>query len=223
MDEPHSTVEYWQALTTQLQRQRAADLAVFDSLKAENATLRQHNDQLTAQNAQLSEQVSKLTLLLEEQRRAGKRQAAPFSKGPPNPNPKRPGRKSGENYGKHHRRETPQKIDETHAAPLPTACPHCGGHEWVDETLQYQYQVEIPREVIHRRFEIECGKCCRCGERTQGRHPLQTSDAVGAAAVQLGPNLHAAATVLNKELGLPHGKVRRAFQRARQIWLAPFG
>ncbi len=43
----------------------------------------------------------------------------------------------------------------------------------------------------------------------QGRHELQTSDALGAAAVQLGPNLAASMAIMNKELGLTHGKVKR--------------
>jgi transposase len=41
----------------------------------------------------------------------------------------------------------------------------------------------------------------------QGRHPLQTSDALGAAAVQLGPQAVAFAVILNKRLGLPYGKI----------------
>jgi hypothetical protein len=36
---------------------------------------------------------------------------------------------------------------------------------------------------------------------------LQTSNAVGAAASQLGPDAHAAMVILNKDLGLSHGKV----------------
>ena len=43
----------------------------------------------------------------------------------------------------------------------------------------------------------------------QGRHPLQTSDALGAAASQIGPAAQAAIVLLNKELGLSHGKVVR--------------
>jgi transposase len=41
----------------------------------------------------------------------------------------------------------------------------------------------------------------------QGRHPLQTSNALGAAAAQVGPHVVALATVLNKQLGLSLGKV----------------
>jgi transposase len=43
----------------------------------------------------------------------------------------------------------------------------------------------------------------------QGRHPLQTSDALGAAAAQVGPHAVALAAQLNKELGLPVAKVAR--------------
>jgi transposase len=40
---------------------------------------------------------------------------------------------------------------------------------------------------------------------------LQTSDALGAAASQLGPDAQAAMTVLNKQGGLSHGKVAACF------------
>jgi transposase len=41
----------------------------------------------------------------------------------------------------------------------------------------------------------------------QGRHPLQTSDALGAAAAQLGPQAIAFAVLLNKRCGLSYGKI----------------
>jgi transposase len=49
--------------------------------------------------AELEAQVERLTRLLEQQQRTGKHQAAPFAKGPPKPNPKKPGRKPGPDYG----------------------------------------------------------------------------------------------------------------------------
>src|SRR5438552_18131851 len=101
--------------------------------------------------AELRAKVEQLTRLLDEQRRAGKRQAAPFAKGPPKPEPKKPGRKPGEDYGTKAHRQPPEHIDETHEAKLPDACPDCGGP--VDEThIAEQYQVEIPRRPIHRQF-----------------------------------------------------------------------
>jgi transposase len=49
---------------------------------------------------------------------------------------------------------------------------------------------------------------------------LQTSNAVGAAASQLGPDAHAAMVILNKDLGLSHGKVAAVFQQLFGIRVA---
>jgi transposase len=158
---------------------------------------------LQAENERLRHQ-------LEEATRAGKRQAAPFAKGPPAGQPKKPGRKPGKDYGpKAHRQPpSPEQIDEVHEAPLPHVCPDCGGP--LDEThVAQQFQVEIPRKPIHRQFNIHVGQCQHCHRRIQGRHPLQTSDALGAAAAQLGPDAQAAVVELNKQGGLSHGKVTR--------------
>jgi transposase len=147
---------------------------------------------------------------LDEATRAGKRQAAPFAKGQPAAEPKKPGRKPGKDYGtKAHRLPpTPEQIDEVHEAPLPDRCPACGGP--LDETqVAQQFQVEIPRKPIHRQFNVHVGQCRACRRRVQGRHPLQTSDALGAAAAQLGPDAQAAVVELNKQGGLSHGKVTR--------------
>jgi transposase len=174
--------------------------------------------------AELRTQVGRLTRLLDEQRRAGKRQAAPFAKGPPQPQPKKPGRKPGAAYGtKAHRLPpAPEQINETHEAALPDACPDCGGS--LDEThVDQQYQVEIPRTPIHRQFNIHVGRCRCCRRRVQGRHPLQTSDALGAAASQLGPDAQAAVVELNKQAGLPHGKVSRVLDSLFGIALTPGG
>jgi len=149
---------------------------------------------------------------LEAFARGAKRQAAPFSKGSPKPDPKPPGRKSGEDYGTHHRRALPPRIDEVLEAPLPQHCP-CGGVV-VEKQVVQQYQTEIPRTVIYRQFNVHVGECCKCHGRVQGRHPLQTSDALGAAASQIGPDAQALAVQLNKEAGLSHGKVKRFFKAA---------
>src|SRR5215472_17963014 len=76
---------------------------------------------------QLRAELDRLRALLDEQRRAGKRQAAPFAKGPPQPEPKKPGRKAGKDYGVKAHRRPPENIDEIHEAPLPERCPDCGG------------------------------------------------------------------------------------------------
>jgi transposase len=158
--------------------------------------------------AELEQRVEELTRLLDDARRAGKRQAAPFRKGEPKPNPKRPGRKSGEAHGRHGHRPppAPDQVQEVHEAPLPGACPCCGGAVAEAEVVA-QYQTEIPRQPIVRQFNVHVGHCQDCGRRVQGRHPLQTSDALGAAASQLGPDAQAAMAGLNKQAGLSHGKV----------------
>src|SRR5207253_3697575 len=72
-----------------------------------------------------------------------------------------------------------------------------------------QYQEEIVRRTIVRRFDIAVGCCHGCGRRVQGRHPLQTSDAVGVGGVQLGPEALALAAILNKQMGLSLGHTRQ--------------
>jgi transposase len=77
----------------------------------------------------------------------------------------------------------------------------------VEAGVEHQYQTEIPRQPIRRQFDVHVGACRQCGRRVQGRHPLQTSDALGAAASQLGPDAQAAVVTLNKQAGLSHAKV----------------
>jgi transposase len=183
--------------------------ANFNDLKAENERLR-------ARVVELERIVERLTAAVDAARRAGKRQAAPFRKpGGPKPQPKKPGRKTGDAHGPHAHRAapSPDAIDETHEAPLPRACPDCGGHRFRDERVVVQYQTEIPRRPIQRQFNIHLGACCGCGAAVQGRHELQTSDAVGAAASQLGAETHAALALLNKQCGLSHGKCRDAMKQ----------
>src|SRR5579862_3974887 len=86
--------------------------------------------ELEARLADLNARLGKL----ETAARGAKRQAAPFAKGPPKADPKRPGRKAGDGYGTPHaRRDVPPRIDEVLEAALPASCPHCGCGE-VPET-----------------------------------------------------------------------------------------
>lgn len=170
------------------------------------ALVQQQQRQIEALQAELE----RLRGLLDDARRAGKRQAAPFRKGPPATEPKRPGRKPGADHGRHAHRAAPppEQLDATFDVPLPDACPDCGA-ALAETEVAAQYQTEIPRRPIRRRFDVRVGHCTACGRRVQGRHPLQTSDALGAAASQLGPDAQAAIVDLNKAMGLSHGKVAR--------------
>jgi transposase len=166
--------------------------------------------QQTSQIEALQAQVTQLQTQLEELRRHGKRQAAPFRKEPPKENPKKPGRKAGDQHGTHAHRQPPPpaQVTETLDAPLPDACPHCGAAVGETEVAQ-QFQTEIPRQPLQRQFNIHIGCCTRCGRRVQGRHPLQTSDALGAAKSQIGADAQAAIVDLNKEMGLSHHKIAK--------------
>ena len=186
--------------------------AQVEQLRQENERLRQEHERLRQENERLQRELEGARAGLDQAQRQSKRQAAPFSKGPPKPQPKTPGRKSGTAHGRHGHRlpPSPAAVDEILEAPLPDACPRCGGS--VRETeVATQDQTEIPRRPLIRQFHVHVGCCCGCGQRVQGRHPLQTSDALGAAASQIGPEAQAAVVLLNKTFGLSHIKVAAVF------------
>ena len=137
----------------------------------------------------LSDQVAKLSAALEEERRRGKRQAAPFSQGAdPSTEPKKPGRKSGQRHGPHAHRSVPPRIDETYDVPLPQTCPHCG---------ESARERNARRRAVSDRDSADgdlspLRRACRhvrttAAARSQADTILQTSTARGAAASQLGP------------------------------------
>ena len=105
----------------------------------------------------------------------------------------------------------PSTVDDICDVPVPPTCPDCGGAVG-DTHVTAQYQEDVPpvRPFV-RRFDVHVGQCRGCGRRVQGRHSLQTSDALGAAAVQLGPVAVATAASLNKQLGLSFGKIVTLF------------
>jgi transposase len=170
------------------------------------------------------DQIAALRERLEQAERAGKRQAAPFSKGEPTAQPKRPGRKPGPAYGPKARRPIPDHVDETYEARLDPRCPYCAS-DTVDETTVFDiYEEDIPpvRPRV-RRFRVHVGRCRQCRRRIQARHPLQTSTAVGAAGVHLGPRLLALGAELQKRLGTPYGKLARILQVAFALSVTPGG
>jgi transposase len=159
----------------------------------------------------LKHEVERLQRELEAALRASKRQAAPHSRGQTKSNPKRPGRKAGRAYGQQACRPIPPRVDEQITVALPQHCPHCGGGV-EPEGCQTQYQEEIVRRTLVRRFDIGVGHCRQCGRHVQGRHGLQTSDAVGVGKVQLGPEALALAAILNKQMGLSLGHTQQVLR-----------
>jgi transposase len=194
----------------------------IEKLRRENSDLRRDQERLEKEQERLRQERDHLKAELELARRAGKRQAAPFSKGEPEANPKRPGRKGGANYGPKAHRTIPVEVDEEILVPLPDCCPDCGG-EIGNLHVEDQYQTEIVRKTHVRRFRVHVGNCVKCGTRVQGRHPLQTSDALGAAASQLGPEALSLAALLNKELGIPFGKSAVVLEKGFGLKVTPSG
>jgi transposase len=159
------------------------------------------------QIVELRAEVERLKADLEQSRRAGKRQAAPFSKGLPKADPKRPGRKAG-HPPSHRPAPPPEQVDRTIEVPLPPECPECRAPlDDAPVTVHDQYQIDLPQpRPIITRFRVPVARCPACYRRVQGRHPEQTSDALGAAAVQYGPRLLGLAADLKHRLGASYRK-----------------
>lgn len=167
-----------------------------------------------ARIAELEKRNAALETLLEQRTRDAKRQAAPFSKGEPKQSPQKPGRKPGSEYGTQAFRTLPDAPPgQIITVPTPKRCPACGGNVRESHVAQ-QFQMEIPRRPILRRFDLHVGECTCCGKRVQPRHELQTSDALGAAAVQIGPDAQSLIALLKNKLGLSYGDITTLFHDA---------
>jgi len=165
--------------------------------------------------------IEELKEKLDLAQRARRRQAAPFSKGDPKPDPKKPGRKRGSKYGRRGERARPTKVDKVLEAQLPTECPGCGGVV-VETGVHEQFVTDVPPVAAHTtQFNVHVGCCQGCGQRVQGRHPQQHSDALGAAANQIGPTAQALAAHLNKVVGASYVKIADFFLAAWGIGIAP--
>lgn len=178
-----------------------------EELLQESSELRSRIAELEQRIEQQGSQIAQLEKIIEELRRGGKRQAAPFSKGEPKSHPQTPGRKPAERYGQRACRPVPEQVDETIEVGCPSLCEVCQSP--VQRVGQEsQYQIDIP-EIRPWTTELilHYGECSQCGRRQVGRHPHQSSQAVGVAGVQIGPGVVSLATYLNKVGGLSYGKI----------------
>jgi transposase len=220
--DPIATLREWKHKVASLQerwrgarRENEQLRQEIEQLRRREKQLEQEREQLERERERLRQENEKLKRQLEQAQRASKRQAAPFSRGTRKQNPKTPGRKSGSAYGQRHSKAIPPNVDEVIAVPPPAQC-ECGGPLKV-ERIESQYQQEIVRQTFWRRFDIAICRCQKCHRRVQGRDPRQTSDALGAAAVQLGPDALALAVKMNKGLGMPHADVAAVLQDGFQL------
>ncbi len=175
------------------------------------------HDELIALVSRQQDQVVRLTATIKELRkelaeakRAGKRQAAPFSKGRLTDKPKRPGRKPG--MGNFSYRKPPS-ADEVTEPPVDVSvaddnCPGCGGvfeHEGVD--VAYVTDIPaMPRPQVTE-YRVQVCRCRGCGRRVRGRHADVGPDQYGASAHRMGRRVMAAAHVLHYGVGVPVRRV----------------
>ena len=167
-------------------------------------------DRLQDRNARLTTTIKELRKQLAAAQRAGKRQAAPFSKGKRTSKPSRPGRKPG--MGNFSYRKPPS-VDEL-TAPITdvtveaSSCPECGGileHE--GESLAYVTDIpEMPRPEV-RGYRVQMCRCRGCGRRVRGQHPDVGPDQYGSSAHRMGRRVMAAAHMLHYGVGIPVRRV----------------
>jgi transposase len=154
---------------------------------------------------ELEEEVAALRQQLALGEREQNRQAHPFRREQGTTRPKKPGRRKG------HKADlrpvpTPDQIDRVIDVPL-DKCPRCAVHLY-DQDQVVQYQTDLPPIVpIVTQFNIETGYCPCCRQYWQGRHPDQTSDAIGATGNTLGPVVLTMAAEMKHRLGVSYRKI----------------
>src|SRR5271165_3375332 len=169
--------------------------------------------------AQLEKENRRLRKHLDETERAQHRQAHPFARDKTSDQPKKPGRPKG------HKADlrptpTPEQTDRVIDVPL-DECPTC--HVPLYEQGQVvQYQTDLPPIVpIITQFNIETGYCPCCRQYWQGRHPDQTSDAIGATGNTLGPVVLTMAAEMKHRLGVSYRKICDFLQTYCQLKVCP--
>lgn len=180
---------------------------LLDRVSKLEALVAQQAAVITQQAAVITQQAAEIDRL----KRQGKRQAAPFSKGPPKAKPKKPGRKKGKDYGTQAKRSVPDQVDRTVEVGCPLYCHHCAAAVVLGGKAS-QFQIDLP-EVMPQttEFVVHWGCCSRCGRRVQGRHEEQVSDALSVGKVHLGPGVVGLAAYLSKICGLSFGKIATLF------------
>ena len=176
-------------------------------LELELVRERANNQRLQLNNLRLQKLLELLHAEVEELKRAGKRQAAPFARRKLVEHPKKPGRKAGQGQFSRRGQPTRRQVDRTKKAKL-HGCPECGGR-LRDIHQHEQYVTDIPKTIrlITTRYVTYSGYCADCRKRVRSRHPEQTSQATGAAGVMVGPRAKALAADAKHRLGCSYGKV----------------
>jgi hypothetical protein len=170
-------------------------------------------EQLLGRIAELEKELAEAQALIrvlkeeiENLKRAGKRQAAPFARRKRVEKPKKRGRRKGEGEFKNREKPKEEEVSETKKAGI-CGCPGCGD-ELIDLKEHEQYEIDIPEvKPIITRYVMVSGSCPKCNQRHWMYHPDQISKATGAAGVVIGPRAKALAADLKHRFGASYGKV----------------
>lgn len=182
---------------------REALLAFVARLLTEFAALNARVEELRAENAALKAR-------LDQQTRDAKRQAAPFSKGRREAQPKPPGRKPGQGPFTFRTLPTP---DQWTAPPIEVRLPEpvcpCCGEPMREHRVEFAANTDIPPQPrpIVQPYRVWVYRCPTCDTTVRAPHPDLAPDQVGATAHRIGPRVMAAAHVTHYGLGVPVRKV----------------
>lgn len=171
--------------------------------------------QLERQVEQMAATVEELRQEIDDLRRGGKRQAAPFSKGARTANPKPPGRKPGQGTFRYRTAPAPEEVTAppVNVAVATDACPECGGklqHQRLDMVYVTDLPA-VPRPQVTE-YRVEVSRCLSCGKQARGTHPDVAPDQYGASAHRVGKRVMAAAHALHYGVGIPVRKVPAVLQ-----------
>jgi transposase len=189
-------------------------------LTEEQESFQRENRCLVRRLAKVEQENRQLRQRLDEACREQHRQTHPFRRKNTQPGtPKKPGRSKGHPPALRPV-PTPQQVDRIINVSLPE-CPTCHV-PLCDPAVVVQYQTDLPPIVpIVTRFNIETGYCPCCRQQWQGRHPEQTSDAIGAACNTLGPVVLTMAAEMKHRLGVSYRKVADFLATYADLHVAP--
>jgi transposase len=187
---------------------KQALLTFVAPLLTELAALKARVEELLAENAALRAQLDQL-------RRDSKRQAAPFSKGQREAQPKRPGRKPGRGRFSFRTLPTP---DQWTAPPIEVRLPDptcpCCGEALREDRVDFAALTDLPPQPkpIVQPYRVWVYRCPTCETTVRAPHRDLAPDQYGATAHRMGSRVMAAAHATHYGLGVPVRKVPAVLQ-----------
>jgi transposase len=147
---------------------------------------------------------------IDQLKRGGKRQAAPFAKDTRATAPKSPGRKPGAGTFCDRKAPPPAAVTEPPVAVkvIRESCPACGG-PLAEARVDFASRTERPERPRPKvtQYRVRVCRCTVCGTQVRGQHPDLALDQDGATAHRLGARVMAAAHALHDGVGIPVRKV----------------